>query len=111
MSRIFPEPILNLPEVDINLKGLKAYLLQGEYCQIIFIEFKEDVNIPEHVHESQWEIVIEGKVDLYENGIKKTYKKGERFYIPKDVKHSAKVYAGYASIVFFNQKDWYMEKK
>ena len=107
MTSIFPEPIQKLPEVDIPLKGAKAFLSQGDNYQIIFMEFKRDVNLPEHSHESQWEIVVEGKVDLIVEGHKQTYKKGERFFIPKGAKHSAKVYAGYSSIAFFNQKDRY----
>ena len=38
MTSIFPEPILNLPEADIPLEGIKAYLSQGENYQIIFME-------------------------------------------------------------------------
>ena len=110
MSSVFPKPILNLPEADIPLEGVKAYLSQGKNYQIIFMEFIKDVLIPEHSHESQWEIILEGKVDYWEEGIKYTYKKGDRFFIQKGKKHSAKVYAGYASIVFFNQKERYKKK-
>ena len=28
MSEIFPEPVLNLPEADILIDGLKAYIAQ-----------------------------------------------------------------------------------
>ena len=110
MDSMFPEPILKLPEAEVPFKGIKAYLSQGENHQIIFMEFEKDTDIPEHSHDSQWEIVLEGKVDYWEDGIKYTFKKGDRFYIPKGKKHSAKVYAGYASIVFFNQKERYKKK-
>ena len=110
MSSIFPDPILNLPEAEIPLEGVKAYLFQGDKSQIIFMEFEKDTFVPEHSHESQWEIVLEGVVDYYENGIKNTYKRGDRFYIPKGTKHSAQVYAGYSSIAFFNQKERYKKK-
>ena len=111
MLSIFPEPILNLPEADIPLDGVKAYLFQGENYQIIFMEFEKDVDVPEHSHESQWEIVLEGKVDYWEEGAKHTYTKGDRFFIPKGVRHAAKVYAGYASIAFFNQRERYKKKR
>jgi len=91
MSSIFPEPILNLPEAEIPLNGVKAYLSQGKNYQIIFMEFKKDVVIPEHSHGSQWEIILEGKVDYWEEGIKYSYKKGDRFFIQKGKKHSANV--------------------
>ena len=110
MSSIFPEPILNLPKADIPLEGVKAYLSQGENDQVIFMEFEKDVDLPEHSHESQWEVVIEGKVDLVVEGHKQTFRKGERFFIPKGAKHSAKKYAGYTSIAFFNQRDRYKKR-
>ena len=111
MSEIFPEPIWNLPEVDIPLKGVKAYLSQSENHQIIFMEFSEDVEVPEHSHESQWGIVLEGKLDLSIDGVKKTYTRGDRYFIPKGIKHSAKIYAGYVDITFFNQKERYKVKQ
>ena len=111
MSSIFPEPITNLPKADIQLEGVKAYLSQGKNEQIIFMEFEKDVELPEHSHESQWEIVLEGKVDLFILERKQTFRKGQRFFIPKGAKHSAKIYAGYTSIAFFNQKDRYKERK
>ena len=107
----FPKPILELPEANIPVKGAKGYLSQGEREQVIFMEFEKDVEIPEHSHDSQWEIVVAGKVDYYEGGVKHTYTKGDRFYIPKGTKHSAKVYAGYASVAFFNQKERYKKKE
>jgi quercetin dioxygenase-like cupin family protein len=111
MSSIFPEPIKNLPEADIPIEGVNAHLFQGEKSQIIFMEFEKDAEVPEHSHESQWEIVLNGKVDYFEEGVKYTFKKGDRFYIPKGKKHYAKVYAGYAAIAFFNQLDRYKKKE
>ena len=110
MVSIFPKPICNLPEVDIAFEGVTAYVSQGENEQVVFMEFKKDTDIPEHSHANQWEIVLEGKVDYVEEGLKHTYRKGDRFFVQKGKKHSAKVYAGYASIVFFDQKDRYKKK-
>jgi len=110
MVSIFPDPVLNLPEAEVPFEGIKAYLSQGENHQIIFMDFEKDTDIPKHSHDSQWEIVLEGKVDYWEDGNKYTFKKGDRFFIPKGKKHYARVYAGYASIVFFNQKERYKKK-
>ncbi len=110
MKSIFPQPILDLSEVNISFDGVKGYIVQGEKEQVVFMEFENDVIVPEHSHESQWEIVLEGKVDYFEDGIKHTYKKGDRFFVQKGKKHSAKVYAGYSCIMFFNQKDRYEKK-
>ncbi len=110
MSEIFPEPIRNLPEADIPVSGLTAYLSQSENHQIIFMEFNKDVEIPEHSHENQWGIVLEGKLDLTIDGVKRTYSKGNRYFIPKGIEHSAKIYAGYADMTFFNQPNRYEAK-
>lgn len=110
MSEIFPEPIRNLPEADIPLKGIRAYLSQSEDHQIIFMEFAEDVDLPEHSHADQWGIVLEGRIDLVMEGVKRTYTKGDRYFIPAGAKHSGKIYAGYADITFFNEQDRYKAK-
>lgn len=110
MSQIFPKPISNLPQADIPLKGVQAYLSQAEDHQIIFMEFSEDIDLPEHTHESQWGIVLEGKISLVIDGVQNTYEKGDRYFIPKGVKHSGKIFAGYADMTYFNQKDRYAVK-
>jgi quercetin dioxygenase-like cupin family protein len=110
MKTIFPEPILNLPQADIPIKGIHAYLSQSNNHQIIFMEFSKDAVLPEHSHASQVGIVLEGKIDLTIDGVKNTYQKGDGYFIPNGVNHSAKIYARYADITFFNQKDRYNEK-
>ena len=110
MKSIFPKPILALAKADVNLDRANLYLVNGENEQVVFMEFEKDVDLPEHSHESQFEIVLEGKVDYFEEDTKHTYKKGDRFFVPKGKKHSAKIYAGYTSVVFFNQKDRYKKK-
>ena len=107
MLEIFPEPIKRLPQADIPLQGIEAYLSQSENHQVIFMKFNEDVELQEHFHESQWSIVLEGKIDLIIDGLKRTYSKADRYFIPKGIKHSGKIYPGYADITFFNQPDRY----
>lgn len=110
MKTIFNEPILNLPKADIPIEGINAYLSQSDNHQILFMEFTKDAILPEHSHASQIGIVLEGKIDLIIDGIKNTYHKGDRYFIPDGVRHSGKIYAGYADITFFNQKDRYNVK-
>jgi quercetin dioxygenase-like cupin family protein len=115
MSDIFPEPILGLPEADIPIDGIEAHLAQGENFQknfqIIFMRFEEDVILEEHSHESQWGIILEGKIDLIIDDIKHQFKKGDRYFISKGKKHSGKIYKGYADITYFHQKNRYKIKK
>ncbi len=111
MSEIFPDSITNLPRTDIPIPGLQAYLSQGKTHQIIFMEFSEDVDLPEHAHEAQWGIVLEGKIDLIIAGVPFTFTKGDRYFILADTPHSGKIYAGYADMTFFNQPDRYQVNK
>jgi quercetin dioxygenase-like cupin family protein len=111
MLNNFPEPIKNLPEAEIPFNGITAHLSQAKNHQIVFMEFKKNVDVPEHSHSSQWEIVIGGKIEICIDGILYLYKKGDSFYIPAGVKHYAKVYAGYRSLTFFNEKERYKIKK
>lgn len=85
MSKIFTKMIINLPQANVPLDGAKSYLSQGDKHQIIFLEFEKDVYLPEHSHKAQWEYVLNGKVDLWVNGIKHIYKKGDNFFIPKGI--------------------------
>lgn len=110
IREIFPEPIRNLPQADIPLDGITAYLSQADNHQILFMEFSEDVEVPTHSHEAQWGVVLAGKIDLTIDGVERTYSKGDSVFIPKGARHSAKVYAGYADVSFFNQKDRYNTK-
>jgi quercetin dioxygenase-like cupin family protein len=110
MSEVFPKPIRNLPEADIPLEGIKAYLSQSDTHQIIFMEFEKDVDLSEHSHAAQIGIVLEGQIDLTIEGKKKTYTKGDRYFIPDGVLHSGKIYAGYADITFFDEPDRYSMK-
>ncbi len=111
MSEVFPDPIKNLPEADIPLEGIKAYLSQSEHHQLLFMQFENDVDLPEHAHAAQIGFVLEGKIDLIIEGKKQSYTKGDRYYIPTDVKHSAKIYAGYADITFFDEASRYSAKE
>ncbi len=110
MVQIFPKPIVDLPEAEIPINGIKSYLSQGLNHQIIFMEFSEDVDLSEHFHESQWRFVFEGKIELIIDVVQNTLVKGDRYLIPKDIRHSGKIYAGYADVTFFNQSDRYKAK-
>ena len=110
MKSILPEFIQKLPKADISIDGADIYISQSRDHQIVFMEFQKDLVIPEHSNESQWEIVLHGTVDVWIDGIKNTYNKGDQFFIPNGVKHHAKIPKGYASIAFFNEKSRYVIK-
>jgi quercetin dioxygenase-like cupin family protein len=110
MSQVFSEPIKNLPIADIPLEGVTAYLSQSDTHQILFMEFEKNVDLPEHSHEAQIGFVLEGKIELVIGGEERSFTKGDRYYIPAGVKHSGKIYAGYADITFFNEPHRYSAK-
>ena len=111
MDRVFPEAITKLPEADIPLKGMKAYLSQADTHQILFMNFDQDVILPEHSHAAQMGVVLAGTIELTVDGKTSVYAKGDRYYIPAGVRHSGKIYAGYADITFFDEPDRYSVKK
>ena len=110
MNEIFPEPIRDLPEAVMPLKGVKAYLSQGDGHQIIFMQFDGDEDMAEHSHAAQVGFVLEGRIDLVIEGAFHTYTKGDRYYIPAGVKHSGRIHAGFSQVVFFDAPDRYLAR-
>jgi len=111
MENIFPYPIRNLPQADIPLDGVTAYLSQAEDHQLVFMQFEKEIELPEHSHAAQVGFILSGVIELNIDGIKKEYSKGDIYYIPENVKHSGKIHAGYADITFFDESDRYKVKQ
>lgn len=109
-ENFFPGIITNLPAAEIPIEGLDSYLFQGENQQIVFMCFENDAEVPEHSHEAQWGIVLDGEIELTINGEKHIFTKGDTYFIPKDVRHSARIKKGYKDVTLFNQKDRYRAK-
>lgn len=109
-EKFFPEIIRSLPEANIPIDGLRARLFQGEKQQFVFMSFEEDVNVPEHSHGAQWGVVLDGQIELTIGNKATSLTKGDTYFIPKDVKHSAKITKGYKDLTLFNQKDRYKAK-
>lgn len=106
----FPQFIRNLPGVDVPFAGVSGHLLQGETQQVAFLRFETDVDVPEHNHNAQWELVVAGEVELRIGGNTTTYRAGDSFYIPAGEPHGALVHAGYRAVIFFDQADRYRTK-
>ena len=110
MENIFPDPIRNLPEANIPIDGIKAYLSQAADHQLIFMQFEKDADLPEHSHAAQVGFVLRGEIELIIDGVTKEYVKGDIYFIPENVKHSGRIRAGYADITFFNGPDRYEKR-
>jgi quercetin dioxygenase-like cupin family protein len=110
MHSVFPAPVLALPEADVPVDGARAYLSQGAGHQIIYMHFSKDVDLAEHSHRAQWGIIIDGKVDLAIGGVRRTYSRGDNYFVPDGVKHHGHIYAGLTVVEFFDQADRYKVK-
>jgi len=100
-----------LPEAISHLKGIKAWVLQGEGHQLGFFEMDPNTKVPEHSHDyPQWGIMLKGKMRLTIDG--KTYliKKGDEYVIPAKAKHYANFLGKCRVIDFFSEKTRYKTK-
>lgn len=111
MECIFPEIIRQLPHADLSIPGARAWISQAKDHQILFMTFAEDVNVLEHTHDSQWGVVLEGRIDLVIDGTPHTFTKGDRYFIPAGIKHSAYIYAGYSDISYFSEASRFQKSK
>lgn len=107
----FPKVITDLPEADIQFKGVKGWIAQGESHQIVFFEIEPFAEVSEHSHDSpQWGIVVEGKIELTIGDETRVYEKGDEYFIPAHTKHSAKFLSKCRPIDFFGEKMRYKPK-
>ena len=106
----FPDFVTDLPEASVPLPGTRAWLVQSDRTQVVFIAFSQETDVPEHSHREQWEIVLSGSVLLRGNGEERAYAAGEAFFIPAGVPHSAVVHAGYRAAIVFNEPRRYHAK-
>ena len=111
INSIYPDLIKNLPDADIPFDGVTGKLLQSENHQIVFFVIDAIGIVPEHSHGAQWGVVFEGEMDLTVGGATKTYKKGDHYFIPSGVKHSANFKVKTQLMDFFEDKNRYGIKK
>lgn len=106
----YPEIITRLPKADIHFKGIEGWISQAADHQMVFMEIEPIGEVAPHTHRAQWGIVIEGELILTIAGETKTYRKGDHYYIPDGVVHSAVVNTKTWVLDFFDEKDRYRSK-
>jgi quercetin dioxygenase-like cupin family protein len=110
-AREFPDVITHLPEADVQFKGIRAWILQGEKHQLVFFEMEPSAQVPEHSHDyPQWGIMIEGKMELTINGKPRIIEKGDEYVIPAKAKHCVRFLSKCRVIDFFSEKMRYRPK-
>jgi quercetin dioxygenase-like cupin family protein len=106
--RGFPEVITVLPEADVQVKGVRAWILQGEKQQLVFFAMESSAQVPEHSHDySQWGIMIDGEMELTIEGKVRICKKGDEYLIPAQAKHRARFLRESRVIDFFSERNRY----
>jgi len=106
----FPDIITRHPSADIPIDGVDSRLIQTGRQQFIFMEFDQDIEVPEHSHNAQWGVVLDGEMELTIAGQPRILRKGDTYYIDKNVRHSAKIKKGYKDLTLFDQADRYKDK-
>ena len=103
----FPELIKNLPEADIPFNGVKGWISQSNDHQVVFLEIDPIGKVEEHSHAAQWGIVVEGEMDLTIGNETLTYRKGDSYFVPDGVIHSAVFRKKTRAIDYFADKNRY----
>jgi hypothetical protein len=106
----FPDFVRRLPQADLPFEGLRGWLLQSDGGQVLFNESDVELVVPAHSHGSQWGTVIDGKIELTIDDRKRTYQRGDSYFIPANATHSAIIYPGFRAVDYFADKDRYQPK-
>jgi quercetin dioxygenase-like cupin family protein len=103
----FPEFVRDLPQPDSPLPGLEAWMLQTDRAMAMFFELPDGVEVAEHVHGAQWGVVLEGRLEFTIGGETRVYERGDTYFVPAGVPHSAVIHPGYVGIDVFADADRY----
>ncbi|MFQ5823921.1 MAG: cupin domain-containing protein [bacterium] len=110
-ENFYPEFIRKLPQADLPIDKVVGYLFQGTHGQICFFDFEAGTDVPAHSHGNQWGVVLDGKFSLTMNGDTRTLRKGDSYYIPAGMVHSAKFEQACKILDFFEDANRYKLKE
>jgi quercetin dioxygenase-like cupin family protein len=106
-DEFFPKEILALPEADVTFPGVRGRLLQGPDEQLVFFEIDAVGEVEPHSHGAQWGVVLDGAMDLTIDRETRHYSRGDTYYIPAGVVHSARFDTRTRVIDFFAESHRY----
>jgi quercetin dioxygenase-like cupin family protein len=107
----YPWIITDLPEAEVQVEGVKAWILQGEKHQLVFFEMQPHASVPEHSHDyPQWGMLLEGKMRLTIDGKTHVIDKGDEYVIPAKARHYATFSTKSRAMDFFSEKARYKAK-
>ncbi len=100
----------DLPEIDIPIEGIRGWLLKSEDKQVVFFDIEPVGKMPDHSHCAQWGIMLDGKMKLTIGNDTKIYQKGDWYYIPEGIVHSAEFLTKVFVIDVFDDPNRYQIK-
>jgi quercetin dioxygenase-like cupin family protein len=103
----YPDCIRDLPKAKMPFQGVQAWIAQGTQFQVGFFEIEPIGIVSPHSHSAQYGFVIEGEILLTIGDDTKLYKKGDSYYIPEGVVHSAEVKTFCRVMDFFAEPERY----
>ena len=95
---------------DIMFDGVNGWISQAAGHQVVFFEIEPIGEVSAHSHGAQWGIVVDGEMELTIGGAAKTYRKGDSYFIPEGVVHSAVFKSKTWVIDFFADRERYKPK-
>jgi len=106
----YPDMLLGLPEIKIALEGVRGWLLQGGKTQAVFFDIQPIGEIPPHSHCAQWGVVVDGEMKLTIGEETRIRRKGDSYFIPEGITHSATFLTRVHAIDVFDAPDRYQTK-
>jgi quercetin dioxygenase-like cupin family protein len=106
----WPDFVEMLPEADLQIDGLRGWLLSNPDGQLLLLKVLTETSVPEHSHGAQWGIVIEGEIELTVSGHQMTCRAGDSYSIEAGELHSAVLKKGTRVIDLFEDSDRYRTK-
>ena len=106
----YPPMLRDLPEIDIPIEGIRGWLLKSEDKQVVFFDIEPVGKMPDHSHCAQWGIMLDGKMKLTIGNDTKIYQKGDWYYIPEGIVHSAEFLTKVFVIDVFDDPNGYQIK-
>jgi quercetin dioxygenase-like cupin family protein len=88
-----------LPERQM-MPGVHLRILAGDALMFSIVRFDPHATVPTHQHpHEQIGFVLEGELDLWVNGERRTLSRGDLYTIPGNVPHGAETRAGTCTVV------------
>ena len=109
-NTVYPDLIRNLPELDVPIDGVRGWLMQSASTQMVFFDILTHAKVPPHSHCAQWGMMLDGEMTITIGGEERRVRKGDQYFIPEGVEHSAVFHSRTNVIDLFDSPDRYKTK-